>query len=283
MVNLDDATRQEIDIVEPKDLILSRGHHPYHHDLLQCGIDGIVHLFVMRRARAVVEGTKDIKEFLQELGITFRKHAWNVHLPSLPLERLEKEGIFIPKMAQIPYSYLFQVEDEIKGRSHSPLEYMNDICFELGNFVQTGTEIREIRKIVNLFNCDYENVLAYTHFRDPRFLKNPQNTLSPSFNQDDLTQEGLRERETLLSLISTYNRETKELHHKDWSEDDFKDPNTVEAGILFGQRMWEDSVRGMEEYFKRVEALGPTTTISKPDLVGIARKVIDYYSQLFEL
>ena len=283
MVNLSYAEKEEIDSIELKDLIPSGEHYSYHHDLLQYGIDGIVHIFVMRRARAVVEGTKDVKKFLQELGITLEKHDWDVHLPCLPLERLEKEGIFIPKMAHIPYTCLFQVEDEIKGRSRSPLEYMNDGCFRSGNFVQTGTEIREIRKIVQLFNCDYFNVLAHTHFRDPRFLKNPQKTHSPSFNRNDLTEEGLRERETLLSLISTYNRETGESHHKDWSEDDFKDPNTVEAGILFGQRMWEDSVRDMEEYFKRMEDLGTKKTTSKPDLVGIARKVIDYYSQLFEL
>jgi len=87
---LNNLTREEVD---------RNVSYAYEHEILWYGMDAIAHIVLMRNANNTLKGKWSMDQFIQKYDLKFGKINRYFNGISMPLKKVELDGIFIPQQA----------------------------------------------------------------------------------------------------------------------------------------------------------------------------------------
>jgi len=93
--DIDESTRKAVNALTLEE-VKGENSHPYNHEILWYGVDAVVHFHLMTVAQDISGGKISQEEFFERYELRFND---SLHLLIVPLEKIESDGIFIPKHA----------------------------------------------------------------------------------------------------------------------------------------------------------------------------------------
>lgn len=98
--NLDEITKKALN-----ELTIEKGSCAYEHEIIWYGIDAVAHVHLMRMAKDISKGRLSKEKFIKKYELEFgnKNHSfgdWD-HGFVVPLEKIESDGIFIPRQAYL--------------------------------------------------------------------------------------------------------------------------------------------------------------------------------------
>jgi len=92
---LDAKTKKELNALTDEE-VSSEVSFAYEHEVLKYGIDAITHVHLMNMAKEITKGEISYEEFAKKYALNFKNQDYGF---TVPLEKIEADGIFIPKQA----------------------------------------------------------------------------------------------------------------------------------------------------------------------------------------